>query len=134
MESSVEDCVEILIVDDERDIREMVKEVLEDEGYAAVTAANGVEAWEYLTQAQNPPCLILLDLMMPVMNGWELAERLQGDPAYARIPVVVLTADAHAFRKAQCVGARDFLYKPISLDALFDVVARYTSDTVSPAH
>jgi CheY-like chemotaxis protein len=115
----------ILVVDDEPDIREMVAEVLSDEGYRVVGAANGLEAIEYLTRATTLPTLILLDLMMPVMNGWEFADRQRLDPALADIPVIVISADGNVQQKAETLGASDHLRKPIQLDALLKCVERY---------
>src|SRR5882724_6348202 len=82
----------ILIVEDETDIRFIVTEILADEGYAVAGVANGLEALTYLRQHDDQPCLILLDLGMPVMSGWEFRAEQQRDPALATIPVIVMSA------------------------------------------
>jgi CheY-like chemotaxis protein len=85
----------VLVIDDDVDIREMLDAALTTEGYAVVTAANGKAALDRLADMQTvhqSPCLILLDLMMPVMNGVEFLSRLQSDPALSPLPVVVMSA------------------------------------------
>ena len=114
----------ILVVEDDFDIRDTMAQILEGEGYAVVGAAHGKEALEVL-RAGATPSLILLDLMMPVMNGWEFREAQRADPALAPIPVVVISADAGIHEKATVIAADAYLKKPIQLDALLAVVARY---------
>ena len=82
----------ILVVDDDADIRHSLTEILVDEGYAALTAGNGSEALS-LIRANHPPSLIVLDLMMPIMDGYEFLAEQQRDGELAHIPVVVVTAD-----------------------------------------
>src|SRR5436853_5733359 len=82
----------VLIVEDDVDLREMMAELLTLEGFAAAAVANGREALEYLHQGYDKPDVILLDLMMPVMDGWEFRRRMQSDPAIANLPVIVLSA------------------------------------------
>jgi CheY-like chemotaxis protein len=82
----------ILVVDDDRDIREVLSETLADAGHDVVTATNGQEALEVLREGGPAPCLVLLDLMMPVMDGYVFLERRKQDPALAAIPVAVITA------------------------------------------
>src|SRR3954466_3369212 len=81
----------VMIVEDDADTREMLERFLELEGFDVRTAANGQLALEAL-QADGTPCVILLDLMMPVMNGWQFREVQVRDPRFSRIPVVVVTA------------------------------------------
>ena len=108
----------ILVVDDEPDIREMISEMLLLDGYRVRTAPNGKIA---LGQARlNRPDLIVLDLMMPVMNGWQFLEAQQEDPCLAGIPVVVVTAALDA----RVEGAAMLLRKPFDLDTLLKAVAR----------
>ena len=82
----------VLLVEDERDLREITREVIEGSGFHVVEAANGKEAQDYLRSAKLP-CVIFLDLMMPVMNGWDLLAWIsaQGEPL-ASVPVVVVSA------------------------------------------
>ena len=108
----------IIVVDDEYDIREMIAEALVLDGYCVHTARNGKVA---LGQARlNRPDLIVLDLMMPVMNGWQFLEAQQEDPDLADIPIVVVTAALDA----QVEGAAMLLRKPFDLDTLLKAVAR----------
>jgi CheY-like chemotaxis protein len=113
----------ILVVDDERDIRELVRDILRFEGYTVVTASNGREALEHLRSADLPR-LILLDLMMPIMNGWEFrAEQLQ-DRRIMSVPVVVLSGDGSALDQARSLGTSDYIMKPVQLDQLLALVRR----------
>lgn len=112
----------ILVVEDDRDIRDSVVEILEDEGYAVSDASGGHEALERLANGPAKPDLILLDLMMPGMNGYQFrAEQLKSDE-YARIPVVVITADATAQERAAPLQAAAFLRKPIKIQPLLNTI------------
>jgi CheY-like chemotaxis protein len=82
----------IVVVDDEDDIREAVQIVLEAEGYRTSAAANGQEALELLRRSEHPPCLILLDLMMPVMDGWEFLKEIGEEPRLLSVPVAIMSA------------------------------------------
>jgi len=112
----------ILLVEDDRDIRETMLDALEEAGYPVVVAVDGVDALEQLRARAAAPALILLDLMMPRMNGAELAAELAKVPAWAAIPVVVISADAHGRATADSLGARDYLKKPVRLKELFGAV------------
>ena len=114
----------ILIVDDDQGVRGVLAQILEDEGHAVRTATNGLDALEKLRGAVTP-CVILLDLMMPVMNGWEFMTQRQEEREIAAIPVVVISADQGARAKAEAIGAVDCLEKPIDLNRLIDTVDRY---------
>src|SRR5215510_5543427 len=81
----------VLIVEDDADLREMMAQLLSLEGFQTAAVANGREALEYL-QGGEAPHLILLDLMMPVMDGWEFRRQQQADPSLSRVPVIVLSA------------------------------------------
>jgi CheY-like chemotaxis protein len=113
----------ILVVEDDAATRDAVALVLEDEGYAVTGVANGQEALLHLRRTP-PPNLILLDLMMPVMNGWEFRKQQTRDPALQAIPVVVISADRAVPQKAAALGAKDYLMKPIDLDKLLEAVQR----------
>ncbi len=113
----------ILIVEDEESIRETLKLALEFEGYVVFTAVNGKEGLNVLPKLPRP-CLILLDLMMPVMDGWEFVSALQKDKVLATIPVVVVTAFSN---KAKTIHAKEILKKPIDLETLFKVAKQYCS-------
>lgn len=115
-------CKDILVVEDDEGIRETLKLALELEGYTVTTAANGQEGLDVLPTMPTP-CLILLDLMMPVMNGWAFAEALRADMMLAPIPVVVVTAFAE--KAARVTQARGILKKPIDFDSLLRVVKQF---------
>lgn len=115
----------ILVIDDDPDIRETLIEVLEDAGHETLAAANGNEALRTLRTTESPPCLILLDLMMPIMDGRTFREEQLKDPALAAIPVVVLSAFRDAADTANELSAQAHLPKPVSLDALMRVVDTY---------
>jgi two-component system response regulator CpxR len=111
----------VLVVDDDQAIRHVIAEVLSDEGYEVVCAENGLQAMSELRK-QTPPDLVLLDLMMPVMSGWEVLEELQASDTLSRIPVVVVSA-------MSAPGAIEHLSKPIDLDDLLTTVSRLTHDS-----
>lgn len=106
------------------DIRDSLMESLRDAGYGAVGAANGRDAMETLRAGQRP-CLILLDLMMPLMDGRQFREEQLQNPQLADIPVVVISADHRVAEKTRSVKATEFLAKPIRLKALLAVTSRY---------
>jgi CheY-like chemotaxis protein len=109
----------VLVVDDDADIRIALCELLEHEGYRTATAANGQEALRLLTSGERP-CIILLDLMMPVMDGWQFLEQQRKDPALATIPVVVVTAAGN--RIGERLEGITILEKPFKLaDVLVSV-------------
>jgi CheY-like chemotaxis protein len=114
-------CRNILIVEDDVDIRLSLQELLQAEGYNVHGATNGKEGLEWLHQ-MDLPCLILLDLMMPVMDGWEFAKIKQQDGRIAPIPVVVVSAFENA---PETVRAARYIKKPIKFDALLQVVHQY---------
>lgn len=112
----------ILIVDDEVEIRETLEVALAIRGWEVITVANGQEAIDLLASGKKPS-LILLDLMMPVMNGWEfLIQRKRVDPSL-EIPVVVVSA--YTDRAPADSGIADSLQKPFDLARLFEIVERY---------
>ena len=110
----------VLVVDDDPDLLDVTSFVIENEGMAVETARNGEEALALL-RAGRQPWLVLLDLMMPVMNGWEFLAAVANDPLLTGLPVVVLTAAEHA----QVPGALEVLSKPMDLKELLRVVERY---------
>ena len=91
-----------------------------------IRAENGRIALDYL-KAHSAPSVVLLDLMMPVMNGWEFRDAQLRDPELSRIPVIVLSADARTSVKARSLGVEQYLRKPIQLEQLVGVVANYRS-------
>ena len=114
----------ILIVEDDEAIAEAIVGLLEDEGYAAVSVSDGRAALEKLRDGEKT-CLILLDISMPVMNGWQFRQEQLKDAALAPVPVVVCTADGRAAEKAQSIGAAGWLQKPIDPERLLEVVGTH---------
>ena len=111
----------ILLIEDDVDIRAIIKDALEWEGYHVYTASNGKEGMEILPEMPAPG-LILLDLMMPVMNGWEFAEALETDRAYADIPIVTLSAFSDPERRIRVKGS---IKKPVDFDVLLALVKKH---------
>ena len=108
----------LLIVEDEFALRDILSELLATDGREIVTASDGQEALERLTEVPRP-CLILLDLMMPRMNGWEFLQRKSADPLIADIPTIVLSGSGRA------AGAVHQLTKPIDVERLIALVEQY---------
>ena len=115
-------CKSILVVEDDEDIRESLAAVLEAEGYTVFVAANGKEALERLAVVAQP-CLILLDLMMPIMGGIEFLSLLRKEDVLAAIPVVILSAWSKEAEKAS--NTQGFVRKPVDLEALLRLVQQY---------
>jgi CheY-like chemotaxis protein len=114
----------VLVVEDDADIRDAMIGILEAEGYAVRGACHGAEALAEL-QAGSRPCIILLDLMMPVMDGWAFCREREKDPALATIPIVVVSAVARHDPRNACVRAVEHLTKPIDVAKLLATVERY---------
>jgi CheY-like chemotaxis protein len=114
----------VLVVDDDPDIRETLRFVLEDAGYRVYVAENGQDALEVLSSAEPLPGLILLDLMMPIMSGDEMLKALKRVHALAEIPVTIVTASGAPMPPL----ASGLLKKPVDLDLLLRVVARSCRD------
>ena len=109
----------VLVVDDDPEIRDVVRWLLEDEGWTVETASDGRDALERATRAR--PALIVLDMGLPIMSGEEVAMRLQDvyvDPP----PIIVVSADGRAGEKAARIGAASYLHKPFDVDALARLV------------
>lgn len=99
--------------------------MLEAEGYHTILAANGLEALERLQrEPETQPDLILLDMMMPVMDGWQFAVQLRSTPALGAIPVVAVSADGHVRGQAATIGANGHREKPVKIVALLEAVER----------
>lgn len=112
----------VLLVEDNDDVREMMSLALQLSGNVVITASNGREALTILRD-RPPPCVILLDLMMPVMNGWELRAALRADPRLSRVPVIVVSALSGEM--AERIGAAEYIPKPVDIDRLLQVVCDY---------
>ena len=111
---------EVLVVDDDFSTREALTDLLQDRGYSVISAADGREALNYLRDS-SAPGIIILDLMMPVMNGWEFLERQSHDPALLDIPVIVVTATP----PRNPLRAKAVLQKPIQFESLVEMLKRF---------
>jgi len=117
------DAARILLVDDDRDIRESLHDALEDRGYAVVDAVDGLDALQQIRDAADLPDIILLDLMMPRMSGAQFRAEMVKDERFKRVPVLVLTADASARSRIEAMNVDGYLVKPVRLRDLYDRVA-----------
>lgn len=108
----------VLVVDDDEDLRELVGEALVDKGIAVHFAANGRQAIEWLRRHEESPCVILLDLRMPVMDGREFLRVRDSDPVLSRVPVLVSTSEPNCGDLARHHHLAGFLPKPVALDEL----------------
>jgi CheY-like chemotaxis protein len=109
----------VLIVEDDEDLRDMMAQMLNIEGFSTAAVSNGREALDYLHTTRKPH-VILLDLMMPVMDGWEFRRQQKADPLIAPVPVIVLSALDQG--RAAAVEADAFLNKPLDFDRLLELV------------
>jgi CheY-like chemotaxis protein len=125
MTSTAKERGDVMVVEDDYAIRETLRELLEEEGYRVTQASNGAEALARL-RAMTAPRLILLDLMMPVMDGWEFRRAIRGDERLAHVPVIILSADHALEQKVSNLSVQGYLPKPFELDDLLQAVERYT--------
>lgn len=114
----------VLVVEDDLEIRESIIGILEDEGITAVGAENGAHAFRVLESGVNP-CLILLDLMMPVMDGMTFRQHQRNHPALSAVPVVILSAYRNLEEHCRGLDAVALLEKPVEIEELLDTVSRY---------
>jgi len=112
----------VLIVEDDADLREMMAQLLTLEGFNTAAVSNGREALQYL-EGREAPEVILLDLMMPVMDGWEFRRRQKASPEMSRVPVIVLSALDQG--RAAGLDPVAFLKKPLDFDRLLQLVREY---------
>jgi CheY-like chemotaxis protein len=117
----------VLVVEDDEDVREAFAALLRASGYAVETAADGHQALALLREGSDCARVILLDLMMPVMDGIAFRAAQLGDPSIRDIPIVVVSADSEGRRKAERMKAAAYLRKPVEPDALLTIVDRYAS-------
>ena len=113
----------VLVIEDNKEIQDSLKMALETEDYTVFTADNGKEGLELLTKIPTP-CLILLDLLMPVMNGWEFIEAISTDLMFSMIPVVVVSALAD---KKDAIKIDGYIQKPIELNSLLEILRKHCS-------
>ncbi|HEX2569533.1 MAG TPA: response regulator [Polyangia bacterium] len=115
----------ILVVDDEEDIRQLLGQLLTMEGYEVMVAESGSNALTCLRANPQAVRLILLDLMMPGMNGWQFRTEQLKDPALAAIPAVVMTGAGLKAEDMKALGSCEVLFKPVNVDTLFERIKRY---------
>ncbi|MGI9148810.1 MAG: response regulator [Chloroflexota bacterium] len=118
----------ILVVDDDPAIRDIVTDILEMSDYRVRTACNGAEALDDLRF--DRPAAVLLDLMMPVMDGWEFLRQYRIQGRVASAPIVIMSAARDAASVADELGAEAFLIKPFEMEAILDVVGRVTQPSL----
>jgi DNA-binding response OmpR family regulator len=119
----------VLIVEDDPETREMVRQLLSTHGFYALVAADGLEALHLLRavrhRAPEAPCLVLLDLAMPRLGGKEFRRSQLGDPTVASVPIAIMSGASDLQQRAEAMGAIATLAKPLDVDVLIAVVKRY---------
>jgi CheY-like chemotaxis protein len=121
--------VDVLLAEDDEDLREAMVDMLNDAGYSVEAVSNGRDALSWLEDNLAPPRVILLDLMMPVMDGWQFLDERQKTPKIAAVPVVVLSANGDFARESDTIG---FMRKPVAVKSLLAVIARYCVPRLPP--
>jgi len=120
----------ILLAEDDQDIRDVVQEVLEERGYDVIPARTGRQALDFLmSDGGSRPAVIILDLMMPIMTGWQVLEEIRLRPELGSIPVIVLTAVSQDMPTG---GVSAVLRKPFDIDELLTLVGSTVSTPVTP--
>lgn len=116
---------DVLVVEDEAYLCELIGDVIESEGHKVRKASNGLEALERIRERK--PGLILLDLMMPIMDGWEFMEALRANPEWDGMPIVIITAIYDVKRTQEETGARAVITKPFDIDQITEIVRLYAN-------
>ena len=128
MQATVSEVDKVMVVEDEMMISDAVATVLEDEGYRVITARDGLDALR--TVRQTPPDVIVLDLMLPRLDGWQFIRACRADPSTSRIPIIVASAASNAQQDAD-VQPLVFMEKPFDLEVLLVLVEDAVSSTAS---
>jgi CheY-like chemotaxis protein len=115
----------ILVIEDDDSIRELLVELLQSEGYQVASASNGLEGLKYLESHENPD-LILMDLMMPVMDGYAFRAEQMNNTKWSEIPLVVMSAEAGAKEKLKKYDVNAFLSKPVELETILKTVEKFS--------
>jgi CheY-like chemotaxis protein len=115
----------VMLVEDDDEARDVLAMMLEEAGHTVLPAENGAAAWKLLEERRGACDIILLDLMMPIMNGWDFRRKQRLDPRFAAIPVLVMSAGAHIGSVSQELGAADYISKPVEIDVLLDKIRRH---------
>jgi two-component system chemotaxis response regulator CheY len=116
----------VMVIEDDRECLEAVTDVLRHHGYAVVPVKNGLEALRHL-ETNPPPDLILLDLMMPVMDGWQFLTEQKSRTSLARIPVALLSGERDLARRASELSLAGYIQKPVKLHELLSMVRKLSS-------
>jgi CheY-like chemotaxis protein len=112
----------VLVVEDTADLRELFMEILQHQGYRVLGAVNGQEALDVLSAEIDQPCLVLLDMMMPVMDGQAFLQSLDATHRAAALPIIIVSAVAS---EGGVQGTRGFVKKPVGADVLINLVREY---------
>jgi CheY-like chemotaxis protein len=115
----------VLLVEDDVDLRDTIASLLSFHGHRVETASDGTEALTWLRQPESQPCLVLLDLMMPGMNGFELRSRMTADPELSSIPVVIITGAGVLAEQHASELQAEILKKPLAMSTLLGTVQRF---------
>lgn len=116
---------QIFIIEDSQDYQYLLRTILMEEGYDVECASNGLEALDKLRARSNNPCMIFLDIMMPIMDGFEFREQQKKDPRLADIPVVVMTAHADVMAAKAKIGVREIIKKPSDINVFLKAAQTY---------
>jgi CheY-like chemotaxis protein len=116
--------MQIMLIEDDESIRDMLNDLLEEEGYQVVSAQHGQQALAYLREQRPLPNLVLLDATMPVMNGWEFLAARSNEPELAAIPVIMLSAAATGAEQRAAQFKVQLVRKPIDIEQLLAIVAQ----------
>ncbi len=116
---------DVLVVEDEAYLCELIGDVIESEGHTVRKASNGLEALDRIRERK--PQLVLLDLMMPIMDGWEFMEALRANPEWDGMPIVIITAIYDVKRTQEETGARAVITKPFDIDQITEIVQLYAN-------
>jgi two-component system, chemotaxis family, chemotaxis protein CheY len=115
----------ILLVDDDYESCDALTEFLSRRGYTVQYASNGYDALQWLARSEVLPALILLDLVMPVLDGWGFLERRRNDPRLMNLPVVIMSSCRNEMQRAKDAGGMAFVVKPIEPRALLQVIESF---------
>ncbi len=110
----------IVVAEDDDELRELIADLLEDSGYDVIPAANGKQVTDYLAASETPPVAIVLDLLMPLVSGWEVLRQLRSHPCWTEIPVVAVTG----LSRDRPTGVTAVLKKPFPVHELLSILER----------
>lgn len=117
----------VMLVEDDDETREALATILEEASYRVISAANGADAWRLLQSHAGPCDIILLDLMMPVMNGWDFRRKQKDSADFSSIPVLLMSAGGNIASSCADLGTSDYIAKPVEVAELLDKIQRYCS-------